>query len=208
MRIVSVVNTKGGVGKSTIATNLAASFQLAGVGVVLADADPQGSARDWAGARDDQPVRVVALDRPAMLRDVRHLGAELVIIDAPPQAAELAGAAIAAADLVLIPVSPSPYDLWASSQTVELVKQRQALADGRPLARLLISRAITGTRLEAELEDALADMGIPVLASRTHQRVIYPAAASEGRSVAEAEPNGQAAAEIEALRREVQEVMG
>lgn len=129
---IAVLNQKGGSGKTTIATHLARAWQLAGLDVLLVDSDPQGSARDWAAVREDQPVPVVGIDRPTIERDLRALGhKQRIVIDGAPQAADLAASAIKAADLVLIPVQPSPYDIWAAADLVELIKARQEITDGR-----------------------------------------------------------------------------
>lgn len=110
MNIIAVLNQKGGSGKTTIATHLARALQLNGADVLLVDSDPQGSARDWSAAREDQPLTVVGIDRPTIDRDIKNLAlkVDFVIIDGAPQAADLAVSAIKAADLVLIPVQPSP----------------------------------------------------------------------------------------------------
>ena len=125
MLVISVLNQKGGSGKTTIATHLARAFQVAGHDVLLIDSDPQGSARDWSAVRDEQPVPVVGIDRPTIDRDIKAVShKDLIVIDGAPQAADLAISAIKASNLVLIPVQPSPYDIWAASDLVDLVKQR------------------------------------------------------------------------------------
>jgi chromosome partitioning protein len=116
MQVIAVLNQKGGSGKTTIATHLARALQLDGHDVLLVDSDPQGSARDWAAVREDQPVPVVGLDRPTIDRDLKSIARkEYVIIDGAPQAHDLAVSALKAAHFVLIPVQPSPYDIWATS---------------------------------------------------------------------------------------------
>src|SRR5690606_24427229 len=101
MKVIAVLNQKGGAGKTTIATHLARALQLDGSDVLLVDSDPQGSARDWAAVREDQPVTVVGIDRPTIDRDVRAIGErDFVVIDGAPQAADLAVSAIKAADFV------------------------------------------------------------------------------------------------------------
>lgn len=204
MHVIAVLNQKGGSGKTTIATHLARALQLDGADVLLVDSDPQGSARDWAAVREDQPLTVVGIDRPTIDRDLKNVARkDFVVIDGAPQAADLAVSAIKAADFVLIPVQPSPYDIWATADLVELVKQRIEVTDGRLQAAFVVSRAIKGTKLGAEVAEALAGYGLPVLESRITQRVVYPGTAANGTTVMEAEPTGDAAAEVRALAAEL-----
>ena len=204
MHVIAVLNQKGGSGKTTIATHLARSLQLDGNSVLLVDSDPQGSARDWAAVRGEQPVTVVGIDRPTIERDLKHIARkDFVVIDGAPQAADLAVSALKAAGFVLIPVQPSPYDIWATAELVDLVKQRIELTDGRLQAAFVVSRAIKGTRIGAEVVEALAGYDLPVLESRITQRVSYPGTAAAGTTVLDAEPAGDAAAEVRALCAEL-----
>ena len=204
MHVIAVLNQKGGSGKTTIATHLARSLQLDGDSVLLVDSDPQGSARDWAAVREEQPVTVVGIDRPTIERDLKHIARkDFVVIDGAPQAADLAVSALKAADFVLIPVQPSPYDIWATAELVDLVKQRIELTDGRLQAAFVVSRAIKGTRIGGEVVDALAGYDLPVLDARITQRVSYPGTAAAGTTVLDAEPSGDAAAEVRGLCAEL-----
>lgn len=206
MKVIAVLNQKGGSGKTTIATHLARALQLAGADVLLVDSDPQGSARDWAAVREDQPLTVVGIDRPTIDRDLKQVARkDFVVIDGAPQAADLAVSAIKAADFVLIPVQPSPYDIWATADLVELVKQRIEVTDGRLQAAFVVSRAIKGSRIGGEVTEALAGYGLPVLASRITQRVSYPGTAAAGTTVMESEPDSDAAAEVHALATEIKQ---
>ena len=193
MKVVAVLNQKGGSGKTTIATHLARAFQLDGKDILLVDSDPQGSARDWAAVREDQPVPVIGIDRPTIERDLKSVAQkDLVVIDGAPQAAELAVSAIKAADFILIPVQPSPYDIWATADLVELIKTRIEVTDGRLAAAFVVSRAIKGTKIGAEVTDALLGYGLPVLEARITQRVSFPSTAAEGSTVLDADPNSDA----------------
>jgi chromosome partitioning protein len=204
MHVIAVLNQKGGAGKTTIATHLARALQIGGADVLLVDSDPQGSARDWAAVREDQPVPVVGIDRPTIDRDLKSIARkDFVIIDGAPQAADLAVSAIKAATFILIPVQPSPYDIWATAELVELVKQRIEVTDGKLQAAFVVSRAIKGTKIGAEVTGALADYGLPVLDARITQRVSYPGTAAVGTTVLDTEPDGDAAREVRALVQEI-----
>ncbi len=209
MQVIAVLNQKGGSGKTTISTHLARALQIGGDSVLLVCSDPQGSARDWAAVREDQPLPVVGIDRPTIERDLKNIssGRDFVVIDGAPQIADLAVSAIKAANLVLIPVQPSPYDIWAASDLVELVKQRIEVTDGRLRAAFVISRLIKGTRLAAEVREALRGYGLPVLSSRISQRVNFPGTAARGLTVMDAEPDCEAAREIFALADEVRRLL-
>ena len=207
MRIIAVLNEKGGSGKTTISTNMARGFQLKGRQVLLVDSDPQGSARDWyaaAGEDNDLPP-VVGLDRPALFKDVKSIasGSELIIIDGAPQLEELAVAAMKVADMVIIPVQPSPYDIWATDSLVSLIRTRQEITDGRPGAAFVISRQIVGTKLAGEVRQALEDYKFPIMKACTSQRVVYANSAATGSTVLDADPEGPAAKEIQLLIEEV-----
>lgn len=194
----------GGAGKTTIATHLVRALQLAGADVLLVDSDPQGSARDWSAVREDQPVPVVGIDRPTIERDLKSVARkDFVVIDGAPQAHDLAVSAMKAADLVLIPVQPSPYGIWATSDLVDLVKQRIELTDGKLKAAFVVSRAIKGTKIGAEVSEALAGYGLPILQARITQRVIYPSSAASGMTALDLEPNSEAAEEVRALAEEI-----
>lgn len=209
MPIVSVLNQKGGSGKTTLATNLAQAAHMAGHRTLLVDTDRQASARQWAGARpegDTDSVPVVGLDVGPLERSVQTLSRDYkwVFLDGAPNVEALAAAAVKAAQIVLIPVQPSPYDIWAAQEVVEMVKIRQELT-GSPKAAFVIARAIVGTQLAADVSEALAGYGLPIFRSRTYQRVLYANAAASGRAVVEAEPQSAAADEIRAIFAELQE---
>ena len=206
MQVIAVLNQKGGSGKTTIATHLARALQLGGASVLLVDSDPQGSARDWAAVQEDNTVTVVGIDRPTIDRDLKAIGhKDFVVIDGAPQAADLAVSAIKAASFILIPVQPSPYDIWATADLVELVKQRIEVTDGKLKAAFVVSRAIKGTRIGAEITEALAGYGLPVLESRITQRVSYPGTAAAGTTILDAEPDGDGSGEIRALMNEIKQ---
>ncbi|MEO0804522.1 MAG: ParA family partition ATPase [Cyanobacteria bacterium J06642_2] len=129
MRVL-LMTGKGGVGKTTIAVHISHALAEQGASVLLVDADPQGSARDWAAAREGSPpFSVVGLDRPTIHRDLPKMAKNYahVVIDGPPRVSELARSAIAAADVVLIPVQPSPYDVWSAQEVIDLYSGPQKL---------------------------------------------------------------------------------
>lgn len=204
MPTIAVLNQKGGSGKTTIAINLAHSLQLEGYSVLLVDSDPQGSARDWNEENEGEIIPVVGLDRETLPKDLAAIssGYDYVVIDGAPQIARLAAAAVKAADLVIIPCQPSPYDIWAAADLVDVIKARQDITDGKPAAAFVVSRAIKNTKLGKEILDALKGYEFPILKSVTTQRVAYPSTAAEGKTVF-VEPGSEAAREIIAIRDEV-----
>ena len=206
--IIAVLNTKGGAGKSTLATNLARAFQQDGSSVLIVDSDPQGTARDWreTGGDIDLPA-VFGIDRPTLdidLPKVAH-AFDVILIDGAAKMTKMAVSAIKAADLVLIPVQPSAADLWAVNDLVDMIETRQQITDGRPRAVFVINRQILGTRLAGGVDDVLASYGLPVLESRTSQRVAYSEAMAAGLTVLDHEPEGKAADEIRSLYNELKE---
>ena len=204
MIVIAVLNQKGGAGKTTIATHLARSLQLRGLETILVDSDPQGSARDFAAVEGGTSVMTVGLDRPTIDRDVRKLHADVVVIDGAPQVATLAASAVKAADLVLIPVQPSPYDLWATADLVDMVKQRIEITDGKLRAAFIVSRAIVGTNLSKDIGATLEEYDLPVLSTQIHQRVDYPKTAARGLTVLDQRNvEAEAVKEVNALTDEV-----
>ena len=206
MPTIAFLSQKGGAGKTTLATCIARELVLQGNETILIDSDPQGSARDWRAASEIETVPVLGMDRPTLDKDLKAInpnGIKWIIIDGAPRSEVMTASAIRAADMVIIPVQPSPYDIWAASDLVNLVKSRQQITDGKPKAAFLISRAIKRTKLTGEVAEALAEFEIPVFQSYTSQRQTYPSAAAQGLTPADTEPDGEAANEIRAILQEI-----
>lgn len=210
MYTIAFLSQKGGAGKTTLATCVARQLQLEGEDVILVDSDPQGSARDWRAATEQDTVLVVGMDRPTLDKDIKMLssnGKKWVIVDGAPRSEQMTVSTIKAADVVIIPVQPSPYDVWAAEDLVSIIRARQEITEGKPKAAFMISRAIKRTELGKEVVSALEGFDIPVLAAKTTQLVTYPKSASIGLTPMDTEPDGNAAREVRAIVAELRQFL-
>lgn len=203
--IVALLNQKGGVGKTTLATHIAGELAMRGQSVILLDADPQGSSLDWTQRRSQQGLprlfSAVGLARETLHQEAPELArrADHVVIDGPPRIAALARSALLAAERVLIPVQPSPYDLWASAEMVALIREAQVF---RPALRaaFVINRRVSTTVIGREARQALAEQP---LRTEVHQRIVFADSVAAGRLAREMAPDSAAAREITALADEL-----
>jgi len=201
--IITISNQKGGVGKTTLSLNLA--FELARqFHVLVIDADPQGSALDWAAVREqDIPFTVMGMARPILHKEIPKLADNynFIIIDGPPRVSDITRSAIMASHSVIIPVQPSPYDVWAAAETVDLVKEAQIVRESLK-AFFVQNRVIKRTRISKDVMDALKEYEIPTLHSVIHNRIAFATCATKGLCVHEIYgQNGMD--EIKALAHEV-----
>ncbi|MAT64287.1 MAG: ATPase [Gammaproteobacteria bacterium] len=206
--IIALLNQKGGVGKTTLATHIAGELAMQGSSVILLDADPQGSALDWTQRRSQNGLPrlfgAVGLARETLHQEAPELArrCDHIVMDGPPRIAALARSALLAADLVLIPVQPSPYDVWASAEMVSLIREAQVF---RPALRaaFVINRRVSTTVIGREARNALTDQPLPSLLSEVRQRIVFADSVARGQLARELDADSNAAREIAALAAEV-----
>lgn len=206
--ILAVLNQKGGAGKTTVSLHIAAALARGGSRVLLVDADPQGSALDWAAMRKGEPVfPVIGLPKPVLHRELPALAAgyDYVVIDGPPQAQDLTRSAIMASDMVLIPVQPSPFDVWGARAVVELLAEA-TIVKPHIKSAFAVNRKIVNTAIGRDVAEALAVYSMRVLAASLGQRVVFAEAAAQGCTVFDLYPYGVASEEATELTREMLEV--
>jgi len=207
--VIAFLNQKGGTGKTTLSINVAHGLVLKGNRVLLVDADPQGSARDWAAARDAEPLfPVIGLDRPVLHKDVPVLAKDydFVVIDGPPRVYDLARSAIMASDLIIVPVQPSPYDVWAAEEIITLTSQASTFKEKLKIV-FAINRKISNTVIGRDVRKALDEYEIQTLEPAITQRVVFAETAAAGSTVLESEPQGRAASEVRGLVEAILEVI-
>jgi chromosome partitioning protein len=203
--VIAVAQQKGGAGKTMLTAGLAAVYAETGRVAVL-DIDPQKSLARWhalRGAHAKPPTELHFSDisgwrLAAALDKLRH-SHDVVLIDTPPQIDTDAKLAVRGADLVLVPLQPSPPDLWAAEGTVRL-----AAVEKRPIA-LMLNRAPAASRLRAGIEAEIAARHLPLLAATLGNRAGFAAAFAQGLGVTEASPRSTAAREMRALADEIRE---
>jgi chromosome partitioning protein len=206
--IIAVLNQKGGVGKTTLSVHIATAFAQQDKRVLLVDADPQGSALDWSANREGTPLfPVIGLPKKSLHRELPPVAAnyDVIVIDGPPRVYDVARSAIMASDIIIIPVQPSPYDVWAAKEIVELLEEATAFKDHLKSA-FVINRKIVNTAIGRDVKQALAEFKLPVLKATISQRVNFAESAAQGQTVLETDPSSLASQEIKALMNEIMEI--
>ena len=202
--IISVVNQKGGVGKTTVAINLAAMLRRNNFNLVLLDADPQGSATQWHDVEENQAFEVIHHPDPVRPADTEALlqRYDHIVIDAPPAIGEISRSVLSVSDLAIVPLSPSPLDIWSCWGTLEMISEVQR-ENPDLKAKLLVSRKIPGTRVGREAREAMEVFETEIFQSELCQRVAYVDSMTSGVSVMQYAPGSKAMQEIESLFEEI-----
>jgi chromosome partitioning protein len=198
VKIIALIAQKGGVGKTTVAVNLAVAAGAAGMKTALFDLDQQESAVVWSDRRDTERPHVEFLTErrlPEALKAASRQGFALCIIDTPPAAGPQALTAAEAADLVLIPCRPSLVDLDAIRRTVQLVKSA-----GVPAFVVFNAAPHGATTLLEDAGAIVGNAGLAVAPKVLRERSAFRAAWPLGKGVVETEPEGKAAGEVTQLQ--------
>ena len=203
-RIITVAQQKGGTGKTTVAAHLAVALLRRGKSVAILDVDPQGSLGQWFEAREQRlgedatGLRFRTASGWGARREARDLARdyEFVVVDTPPKSDSEARPAIEAASLVVVPVQPTPVDVWSTDSTLALIARE------RVNGLLVINRVNQRARLAVEMIAAIRGLGCVAANAQLGNRVSFAASMGQGGTVLELEPRGKAAREVEDLAEE------
>lgn len=202
-RIICIAQQKGGAGKTTLVSNLATAYLAQGKSVALFDTDPQGSLGKWLDVREetlgeDPKLQFATATAYGISRAIRNMSAvDVILIDTPPKADSDVRWVLREADLVLVPVSTSQADVWATHDVLDLAERA-----GKP-RHIVMNRARAGTRVSTEVAASVDELGVAPLQTSLANRVIYAEALGRGLGVIEAKKSGPAADEVRALAQEV-----
>lgn len=198
-RVITVAQQKGGAGKTTLAVNLAVAVLQSGRSVALLDTDPQGSLGRWFMARRERlgeaGVEFSTSSAWGVSYECEKLKKhyDVVIIDTPPKVDSDLRPALREADVILVPISASLVDLWATEGVLDLARREGK----RP--KIILNRIKRGTRLDAEVRAAAELLEGEFVDAPLAHRVVYAETMGQGLGVLEAARKGPAAAELDAL---------
>ena len=200
-KTITIAQQKGGAGKTTIAAHLAVALSQRGKRVAIIDIDPQGSLSAWYALREERfgegytGISFVSASGWRVNSEITRLKRDhdAIIIDSPPHTETDAKTAIRAGDLVIIPVQPSPTDLWATKATVDL-----AAKENIP-AYVLLNRVAPNSKLAVTIASQLENL----LEHYLGNRVALASCLMEGRCVTETDPSSQASKEVKAITEEI-----
>lgn len=206
--VITVAQQKGGAGKTTVAAHLAVVLSQRGKRVAVIDIDPQGSLSQWHSIREERfgkeytGMTFANISGWRVSSEISRLKREhdFIIIDSPPHTEADAKTAIRAADFVLLPVQPSPTDIWATQATLKLAK------DERISVRVLLNRVAPNSKMVLLAQDAFGAEDI--LECTLGNRVLFASALVEGRTATETAPSHAAAQEVKALASELLAILG
>ena len=212
MKVISVVNQKGGVGKSTIACNLAVNAVNDGKRVLLIDADVQGSSLAFRAIREKNDLKAVSITQPTIHKDIGDFeNFDLVVIDAGGRDNLVFRSVIMAAanGILLVPVLPSQYDIWAAEDTFKVLKEARVYADIDAYA--LFNQTIQNTSVSQDAREALEELttenNIRLLNTVLYSRVDYKKSISQGQGVIEFQPKSKASEEMKNLYNEIKNIL-
>lgn len=202
--IITIAQQKGGAGKTTLAIQLAVAWRLAGKKVAVVDIDPQGSLTAWHGVRtadgrDAADLTHVQITGWRTQKEVERLARDhdVVVVDSPPHAETEARIAVRVADLVVVPVQPSPMDVWASRPTLDM-----AQAEKRPVL-VVLNRVPPRVKLADRLAGEVAKLGVPLADGSVGNRVGFAGAMLDGLALQEVDRRAKGAEEVAALATEI-----
>ena len=204
-KVITIAQQKGGAGKTTVAAHLAVAWSQRGKRVAIVDIDPQGSLTQWHKIREERfgegytGLTFAALSGWRVGSEVARLrrNHDIIIIDSPPHTETEARTAIRSADFIIVPVQPSPTDLWATKATLALAK-----AENIPV-RVVLNRYSPASRLAQTIAEELPDLA----KNRLGNRVLFASSLMEGRSATEVMPTSPAALEVKALAEEFAKIL-
>jgi chromosome partitioning protein len=207
MATFGIINRKGGVGKSTIAINIAAALAADGSKVLLIDADEQATTSDWGNVRGDltAPFRIIGMARANMARDAIKLAEDYdyTVIDAPPHEDVITRSVIIASDVVVIPIEPSGFSTWAADKTIPKVREAMIIKPSLKCG-IVVSRKNPNTVLGRDIREMAKSLGMKIFDAEIMQRTQLAEADTLGLTIFEHAPRSAAAQEIEALTQELE----
>jgi len=204
-KVITIAQQKGGAGKTTVAAHIAVALSQKGNRVAIVDIDPQGSLSHWHRIREERfgegytGLTFNSLSGWRVGSEVTRLRKQqdFIIIDSPPHTETEARTAIRSADLIIIPVQPSPTDLWATQATLDLAKSEKI-----PV-RVVLNRVPANSRLAPIIAAELPELADSTLGSR----VLFAASLLEGRCATEVDPSSLASQEVKALVKEIMKLV-
>ena len=209
--IISFLNQKGGVGKTTISTNVAFDLTQRGYKVLLVDADPQLSVLSWADIRETpRTFSVMGMPKTSMKEELPKMkingNFDFIVIDGAPRMTDLARAAIISSDFIIMPMQPSGYDLWATNELIQMVEEAK-IYKSNLITAVVLNRVVGNTILAREMTKNMQENNWQFFDTNINQRQLYSLAATQGLTVFDVDSKSESAKEISKFTDELLKVI-